>query len=544
MKKEILEGIIRKNIELYMLRYYTIRGKPITFKIRGRNKAKAIGHRPWQVDIIKDRHENKVVRKSRQLGLSEMGIAEALWFADVHSGTKTMFTFPRDRQMRDFVKTRLDPVLDSNPYFRSILDSKMDSIEVKRIRDSFMMFRSAWGGALGEGVDVDFLSFDEYDRMSDGVELAFRESMKSSKYGLLRRWSTPTIPGRGIDLAFQRSDQRFYMHKCESCNHYQVLSVEDNIKQVKPDGINYVTEEIEDGTFEYVCAKCGKPLDRWYNGEWVAKYPDRKGTRGYHISQLNAVWISADDIKRNELQYTSRQIFTNYVIGESYASEGLIVSEDDVLGAVRFDAPKTSRAGYVKVVAGIDWGHVNYLVLLGMRENGQLDLMNLWTFRDNPRVPLEPVHMFASVLKPYNPDLIVADEGYGADRNTLLMQLFKGKTWACRYKTFKKVSQPMNNWNESSRVVTVDKTLTVQNMLHKLKAQEIGFWRPEEKLMMFMKHVGNVRIMDVEEDGDIYAVATRVGDDHLSSALNYSLIGMERFSRPYEQDKQFIFDFF
>src|SRR5690606_38244761 len=99
-----------------------------------------------------------------------------------------------------------------------------------------------------------------------------------------------------------------------------------------------MTDEIEDGTFIFVCAKCRKPLDRWYNGEWVAKYPNRKEIRGYHISQLNAVWISADDIKRRELRYTSRQLFYNYVIGEPYANEGLIITEDDILACQRLQS--------------------------------------------------------------------------------------------------------------------------------------------------------------------------------------------------------------
>src|SRR5690606_8705744 len=101
-------------------------------------------------------------------------------FADTRDNVKTMFTFPRSRQVSDFVKTRLNPVLESNEYFNSIVDPYMNSIEVKKIRNSFLMFRSAWGSALGEGADIDFLAFDEYDRMADNVELAFQESMKSS----------------------------------------------------------------------------------------------------------------------------------------------------------------------------------------------------------------------------------------------------------------------------------------------------------------------------------------------------------------------------
>lgn len=546
MDEKALIAYMKKNVpSLYALEYYRIRGKPITFNILNRNEKRARGHRPWQCAIVDDTHKDKIVRKSRQLGLSEMGMLENLQFVDANNNTKSMLTFPRARQMNDFIKTRLNPVIESNPYFKSILDKNVDSIEVKKIRDSFMMFRSAWGSALGEGADIDFLAFDEYDRMADNVELAFQESMKSSAYGWLRRWSTPTIPGRGVDLQFQKSDQRFYLHQCDKCNHWQQLNVEDNIIQVKPKGVNILTEEIEEGTFLYACAKCHQELDRWYNGEWVAKYPERNGLRGYHISQMNAVWISADGVKRNELQYPSKQLFYNYVIGEPFASAGLIINEQDILSAQRFEAPKHSRAGYSKIIAGIDWGLQNWCTLLGIREDGGVDLLNLWMFQDNPAKPLEPVSMFGAVLTPYDPDLIIADFGYGADRNTYLAQLFKGRVWACKFNTYKNGSKMMDTWNENSREISVDKTVKVQRLLHTIKARGIGMWRMEEQLMMLTKHLKNIRIMDEESDDnkEVYQVATRIGPDHLGMALVYSLLGVEKLKGIYLPRQDFMWDF-
>ena len=38
-----------------------------------------------QIDIVNDQAPDKVIIKSRQLGLSEIGVAEMLWFADRYS---------------------------------------------------------------------------------------------------------------------------------------------------------------------------------------------------------------------------------------------------------------------------------------------------------------------------------------------------------------------------------------------------------------------------------------------------------------------------
>lgn len=98
INREQLDHIINMlNPSTYMLRYHTLRGHPITFSIPDRDRSKAQAHRPWQVKIVNDPHPNKVVIKSRQLGLSEMGVMEMVHFADLHSyaNVKCLFTFQR-----------------------------------------------------------------------------------------------------------------------------------------------------------------------------------------------------------------------------------------------------------------------------------------------------------------------------------------------------------------------------------------------------------------------------------------------------------------
>ena len=67
-----------------------IQSKP--FKILGNQ-----GYTSGQVKIVNDTHPNKVVIKSRQLGLSEMGVMEMVHFADMHSyaNVKCLYTFPK-----------------------------------------------------------------------------------------------------------------------------------------------------------------------------------------------------------------------------------------------------------------------------------------------------------------------------------------------------------------------------------------------------------------------------------------------------------------
>lgn len=96
--KEQVDHIINMlNPSTYMLKYHTLRGHPITFSIPNRDRSKAQAHRPWQIKILNDTHRNKAVMKSRQLGISEIGVMEMVWFADIHSyaNIKSLYTFPK-----------------------------------------------------------------------------------------------------------------------------------------------------------------------------------------------------------------------------------------------------------------------------------------------------------------------------------------------------------------------------------------------------------------------------------------------------------------
>lgn len=229
---------------------------------------------------------------------------EMVHFADLHSyaSVKCMYTFHTQDQVKKFVQSRLNPVLQK-PYFNSIVDWEQDSQGFKKLRNSSMFFRtSSKPGAL-EGVDVDFLVFDEYERVPKLSESSGLEAMSSSPFKVVRRFSTPSAPGIGIHRLYQQSDQWYYAHVCQHCGHENEMKYADydpdnldksgNLLCVNPDGIDEMAKTVQDGTYQYVCQKCGKPLDRWYNGVWRCHFPNRTknnaGIRGYYISQMNAV---------------------------------------------------------------------------------------------------------------------------------------------------------------------------------------------------------------------------------------------------------------
>lgn len=528
-RTKIEDSMMMKFPALWALKYKPIRHKPMTFI----SKHDPFAHRPWQEKILNDQHPDKVVQKSRQLGMSEIATTEALWFADTHDNVNIMYTFPTLSQMADFSKTRVDPALDS-PRLIDKLDRSINNVSTKAIGNSHIFMRTSGDGSQGEGVDVDMYCADEYDRMRIGAEYAFSESLRSSKYGLMRRWSTPTIPGMGINALFEQSDQQYYLHKCDKCGTWQEITL-DSIVQVK-DTYNPVTEEIKDGTFQFSCIKCKGELNRWNLGEWVAKYPSRKDTRGYYISQLNSVHISADSIKRRELQFAFKQLFYNYVIGMPYANTAMQITEEDIKTNIYMEKEKLNASDdFVAYVAGVDWGEPTWVLVLGIRKDFSIQIVSMRSFNRSETMPLYDVNQVIAHLKPYKPNLIIADAGYGADKNTELFRAFPQASWSCSWGTITSPYSSINfidQWNERRRMVNVDKTSKMQRTLQGVKKGYIGFYSWQDDMTkLITKHLQNVQILDKEKDGMVYQVATRKGDDHLACCLAYALIGVDRLTQ-------------
>lgn len=268
----------------------------------------------------------------------------------------------------------------------------------------------------------------------------------------------------------------------------------------------------------------------------MAKHPDRHDIRGYYISQLNAVHISADSIKRRETAYPFKQIFYNYVIGLPYANTGIMVTDEDVKNHIAMEKESLSLSDdFIGYVAGIDWGEPSWVLVIGIRPNLSLQIVSMRQFFRSETQPLYDVKQVISHLKPYKPNLIIADAGYGADKNTELYRAFPEAAYSCTWKTITGPYSAVNfvdQWNENRRMVTVDKTSKMQRTLQSVKQGYIGFYGWQDDMTKTVtKHLKNVQILDKEKDGMVYQVATRKGPDHLACCLSYALIGVDRLTQ-------------
>lgn len=499
-------------------------------------------HRPFLVQPLNDMHPHKVYKKGRQVGVSELSVTEVLWFLDAHPNTKWMYTFPREKQLTDFSTTRINEAMEESPRMRHLFGVPNQTFLKKVGESSFLMLRSAWESNLGEGVDADGVTFDEKDRMKDGIEVAFRESLTSSKYGLLREVSTPTLPGRGVDASFMHSDQMEWHVRCTKCSMWQTIEYPENVLQMMDLGPGI--KELPEGAYEYKCRKekCRGNLDR-VHGYWVAKYPSRGNIRGYLIPQTICPWITATQLMQKKIDYKYQQLWENYALGRTSVGENVLLSEEDFANATAGHEMVGARTpDWDQITVGIDWGHLNWVIVVGRNtHNGRKYLLGLAVFEDDIRNELESVKKAEAFIAPFTPDLIVADAGYGKDRNAYLLRKYPGKLFACWYNPSEKGSRTfMPVWQDGTAKVLCDRTLTIKNTCRWVREQEIGFPRFDRSMALLQKHFSALAPMREEEDGEIYEVIQATGDDHLVHALGYAIVGMEKIEAGFSA---FSFDF-
>lgn len=183
----------------YILEHYQVKGHPVTFNVPNYDVSRATGHRNWQEEPLRAIVDPNIkvvnVEKGRQLGFSEVGVMAMIYFADVYSFDHIgeLLSFPSQSRLSDHIKSRIRPVINSDPYYNSLVTNN-DSLNQMSIRDSTIFFRSGSSSAQTEGVALNMVMMDEYERYADTpAEASIKEALSSdNKYGLIRRWSTPS----------------------------------------------------------------------------------------------------------------------------------------------------------------------------------------------------------------------------------------------------------------------------------------------------------------------------------------------------------------
>ncbi|MCP4217188.1 MAG: hypothetical protein GY765_21265, partial [bacterium] len=250
--------------------------------IRLKNGRFSFEQHPELLQLYQDMHPLQVYRKSVQVGCSTAVIVRMLWLA-VTKAFKSMYLLPTDKFVKEFTPDRVDSLINNSPFLKSKLGDVNNAFQ-KRLGFATLYFHGLESEGNVASADIDFVVGDEVDISNQMNLVAARDRLEASDLGWFFQLSKTTVPGFGVDEAFQESDQHFRLFKCPHCNTPN--NVVENIVQ-EPLAVLQKKERKSGTVYFFACEKCGKALDPAL-AEWVPKYPGRD-VRGYQLSQ--AYWV-------------------------------------------------------------------------------------------------------------------------------------------------------------------------------------------------------------------------------------------------------------
>lgn len=275
--------------------------------------------RRFLIEPLCDMHPLQVTVKCSQVGLSTVNILKSAFCAQI-LGYGVIYTLPTDSLLEEFAATKVNLLYQQNPQIRP---TEADSQGKRIYNPGFVLYKGTFGERQQISISADLVVSDETDRSNLAVVEGLNSRLDASKYKGRWRFTNPTRPNVGTDLLWQQSDQRKWHITCPSCGEEQVLDFWVNIDRERR---------------VYVCRKCKGELpdDARRMGKWK---PTAEGRwHGYHINQLMAAWISADDLMIAEAEESMEQFF-NFRLGLPVVGGGLSVDPDLIMRSQVYPMP-------------------------------------------------------------------------------------------------------------------------------------------------------------------------------------------------------------
>lgn len=334
----------------------------------------------FQKQILRDFSPEMCIIKSSQVGLTTQAMVKVLWLAHLDNysswekylgiknnrSIRIIYTFPTEKDVSDFSSTRFGTMVRSSELLVKMMGGKrgVNATLRKTIGNSIVLFRGTTKESQAISQPADLIINDELDFSNQEVVDAFDSRLSHSQFKWWWKFSTPTIPGYGIDAEYTSSNQYQWLIKCKRCNTSQTPLYPKSVKKKKIRG---------KWRRYWGCKKCGKELDRT-EGTWVARYPSRSKV-GYQVPPSICPWIQPDDVARSRKRYRSEKLFNNYALGRAYATGADVLTREMLLKRIEF-GPEYHSIDDRLVYMGVDQGDVLHYEIARSR-NGRREVIDV-----------------------------------------------------------------------------------------------------------------------------------------------------------------------
>jgi hypothetical protein len=326
-----------------------LRGEPFTFL-----------HHEYQQTIVDDPSFQKNIRKCSQVGVSELAARLTLALANILDSSTFIYTLPTADFAKNFVKTRVDPIIATSPALQAALNNTADNTQIKQFGSSFIYYKGTIGQSAAISVPADGLIHDEVDFSDQVVMSSYESRLTHSPWKIKYKFSTPTVGGRGISEEFENSRRFFNFAKCSWCNHW---FLPDYFQHVVVPGFDGEKKEITKDKLPHIewqdayllCPSCGRKPDLGpKHRAWVCENPgEAHEAAGYQIQPFDAPRIiTMAQLVESSTKYDRFVDFVNFGLGLPAEDKETSFSREEL---ERMFVQAVSEGFYTSVM-GIDLG--------------------------------------------------------------------------------------------------------------------------------------------------------------------------------------------
>ena len=441
-------------------------------------------------DVYRDRTDNLVVMKAAQVGASTMDVLKTIYDAK-RDKMDIIYTLPTFADVQVFVGGKVNRIIAQNPILQSYTKDK-DTIEQKMIGNSMIYFRGTFSAKAAIMVTADRVIHDEIDSSNQEVAKFYQSRLQHSKFKQTHVFSHPSVPGFGVDVEWQKSDQKHWFVKCPHCHKENFLSWPESVCSERK---------------KYICKDCHEilPDEARRTGRWVKRFKDRKWS-GYWISLLMAPWTTAEEVleKYNDTKIP-KDFFYNKVLGLPYVGGGNKVTQDMIFRNLT-NKPNLQEG---RIVIGVDTGiRIHYVI------GNKQGLFNYGSCDD-----YDTLDRF---LKRWPRAIMIIDQGGDLIGSRKLREKYIGRVFLCHYSPDRKTYQ-LTRWGDKDELgnVRVDRNRIIQLVVDEFKDKRIPLCGVENDWYDFWLHWKNLyRVGEEDHLGVKRYKWKRSGADHFCHCLS------------------------
>lgn len=458
----------------------------------------------------------KDIMKSTQCGITEW--LTVLTIELMRRGLSIFYVLPTLDLVGRFVRNRFDRSIEFSKLYSQLVgstESKSASVSLKHIGAGSVAFVGSNTPKVFTEYPADVMINDEKDQCNQANLAMGVERLSESELRWEFRVSNPTVMGYGIHEDFLAGNQMSWMVQCDCGNWVDFDFFKHVVRKIDESQYVLLDEDFEwdmGRDINVVCDKCGKPIDRRKDGQWVPKYPDR-GRDSLHISKLFTTNVTIREmVDRFNAGLTKPDImqrFYNGDLGLPYTAKGSKIDKDDLDKCVEdFNMDKPTGP----CVIGIDVGARIHVRINQVMEDGLVRAVYIGSVSQEKEIDwlFEKFPIRAGVIDA-NPERRMAERL--AMRHPGLFQCFYGQV-------------KRDSIDLQQKIITVRRTSALDNVMDAILRKRIQLPKDAEHIPEYYDHMmASTRIFDPNaSDGSGDYKWVESGADHFFHAEGYALI--------------------